>query len=932
MNKHLKNWAAAGLMALFMGTAAAVPQVILPKAAITASAADTIKDYKIGKLIYTVNETKGTATVKGLNREYSSNGIIEAVEIPATVTYKSGKSANVTQIGESAFASDRYLRTVTFASGSKVTTIGKEAFSSLFFSSIALPNTVKTIGAGAFSGCSNLTTVNLSTALTAIQDSAFSTCKKLEKITIPATVKSIGSKAFFDNIAMTSVSFESGSVITKIGDKAFQYCEKLPLVTIPATVTSIGDFAFGGCKVLESLSFDTGSKLKTIGERAFENAQFASVTLPATVTSVGAYAFYSCDMLKTLKFASGSKLSSIGNYAFAECPVLSGVTFPSALKTIGEYAFHKCKAIKTVTVPASVTTIGTYAFASMDVLKSVTIGKGVTAIGSNAFCCDKKLTAINVNTANTTYASKDGVLFTKDYKTLILYPSAKTAGSFTAPAETKRIEQRAFSDVSSLTALDFSATSGMEIASNNFNSGCSAITALTIPKAENKSSNGANVLKKYGNLFMNASLTTLNGSPVVNNLNNNTKKPTFHSTIRNAMFDVFENYDKTYFMNRYVDAYAKFAVNDAYSKYGKLIDSRANIENLSQVEKAYAIYKWVRNQAEYDHEEFAYITDENGQTTIRQKNNPKNHCNASVFLHKKSDGKYYTVCDGYARAYSLVMNAAGLECHYVSSGSYTKYGKNISHAFNCVKIGSEYYIADPTSGAAHYFLISAQRYRKEQGTFSETNKWYFEKISDNCKPVPTEKPGTLCKYTFADMDSDTYLGRTDFAPLQMYLVKRISLTAVQKKLADVNTDGSINYLDAELMVKYLKAKGTDVCYRMGDINMDGHFTKADVDKLQKYLLTTGTLNEEQAVLADMNNDGKLNATDLSRLKSLLLYKLGDVNRDGKVNKTDKTLILKHLANIATLSDDALWYADYNGDGSIDVADAVRLAVDYNIPD
>ena len=98
MKTHLKCWAAAGLMTLFMGTAAAAPQIILPKTAITASAADTINEYKIGKLIYTVNESAGTATVKGLNLESVSNGVIESVQIPDTVSYKSGKSAKVTQI------------------------------------------------------------------------------------------------------------------------------------------------------------------------------------------------------------------------------------------------------------------------------------------------------------------------------------------------------------------------------------------------------------------------------------------------------------------------------------------------------------------------------------------------------------------------------------------------------------------------------------------------------------------------------------------------------------------------------------------------------------------------------------------------------------------------------------------------------------------
>ncbi|MCR5305609.1 MAG: dockerin type I repeat-containing protein [Oscillospiraceae bacterium] len=81
----------------------------------------------------------------------------------------------------------------------------------------------------------------------------------------------------------------------------------------------------------------------------------------------------------------------------------------------------------------------------------------------------------------------------------------------------------------------------------------------------------------------------------------------------------------------------------------------------------------------------------------------------------------------------------------------------------------------------------------------------------------------------------------------------------------------------------------------------------------------------------MNNDGVVNAADLSKLKALLKYKIGDVNRDGKINSTDITLIKNHISKKAILSDAVLWYADVNGDGSIDISDFMKLGNDYNIP-
>ena len=54
------------------------------------------------------------------------------------------------------------------------------------------------------------------------------------------------------------------------------------------------------------------------------------------------------------------------------------------------------------------------------------------------------------------------------------------------------------------------------------------------------------------------------------------------------------------------------------------------------------------------------------------------------------------------------------------------------------------------------------------------------------------------------------------------------------------------------------------------------------------------------------------------------FELGDVNGDGKLNIRDATAIQKHLAKIATLSDEVLPVADYNADGKVNVKDATTI--------
>ena len=85
-----------------------------------------------------------------------------------------------------------------------------------------IPNSVTSIGGGAFDGCSGLTSV-----------------------IIPNSVTSIGDKAFWKCSGLTSVTI--GNSVTSIGDMAFYFCSGLTSVTIPNSVTSIGDWAFGNC-------------------------------------------------------------------------------------------------------------------------------------------------------------------------------------------------------------------------------------------------------------------------------------------------------------------------------------------------------------------------------------------------------------------------------------------------------------------------------------------------------------------------------------------------------------------------------------------------------------------------------------------------------------------------------------------------------------
>ena len=125
-----------------------------------------------------------------------------------------------------------------------VRSIGKGAFFCCGFTFIHIPDSVTSIGKDAFMGC-RFTSIHIPDSVTSIGKGAFS-LSSLKSIHLPKNLISIESHVFWGCKAITSIHIPNG--IVSIGDNAFQDCSSLYSVSIPDSVTSIGNCVFEDCR------------------------------------------------------------------------------------------------------------------------------------------------------------------------------------------------------------------------------------------------------------------------------------------------------------------------------------------------------------------------------------------------------------------------------------------------------------------------------------------------------------------------------------------------------------------------------------------------------------------------------------------------------------------------------------------------------------
>lgn len=310
-----------------------------------------------------------------------TGAVYNGTEIPALVIPAEINGKPVTAIGDGAFYNRSFL-TGTLELPETLVTIGEGAFKYCGFTGeLVIPDSVTTIGAEAFYECEGLTGLKLSKNLTELGRQAFYWCKSITgDLTIPGGVKDVPYAVFH------SVPFDGDLVLEEgvetIGSDAFNFCDFTGTLTLPETLTSIGSQAFIGCPFSGELILP--ESLTTIEQYAFAYSKgfTGDLVIPDSIKRIEDKVFSGGKFDGNLYLPEN--LEFIGGYAFENCTFTGDVVIPDSVTSMESNIFNGCTGNDLV-LGTGVPDIPESAFNNTRFTGELIIPEGITSIGGGAF-------------------------------------------------------------------------------------------------------------------------------------------------------------------------------------------------------------------------------------------------------------------------------------------------------------------------------------------------------------------------------------------------------------------------------------------------------------------------------------------------------------------------------------------------------------------
>lgn len=264
------------------------------------------------------------------------------------------------------------------------------------------------VGKKMFSEAKSLISLVLPSTTLLIDSYALENCDNLATITIPDICKVVESSAI--NFCKNLTSIQIGKSLEKFEPMNGNYCPMLKSIDVDANnshFTSVDGILY--------------SKNKDVIYKYPSGKMDASFEIPATVKVINNYAFSNV-LFDNVILPNG--LETIGNGAFDACRNLQSIDMPQTVCNIGMFAFQSCAKLSEVKIPDNVQELKSFAFAYCVSLRNCHIGASVSKIDGSTFVESTLLQSFTVDEANKNFATKGGILYSKDFKTLVRCPLA----------------------------------------------------------------------------------------------------------------------------------------------------------------------------------------------------------------------------------------------------------------------------------------------------------------------------------------------------------------------------------------------------------------------------------------------------------------------------------------------------------------------------
>lgn len=323
--------------------------------------------------------------------------------------------------------------------------IGANAFQNqIGITSVSIPYQIQSVGPGTFSGCTVLSSINVDSSNPWLSSSSgvlydkdseeLIACPAItESVSLPQSLKKIGEEAFADCFRLKDITIPTS--VKSIGTNAFLRCTRLDSITFNGDAPTVGATPFNGTK--DGMTVYVPQDNKTYGEvpgtwngrhTEYSNADGGG----GSGGDDGVEGYYTDDdgVIWAITVYGKSNTAELG--AYGKKPVIS--TSASGMLTVpSEVILNNGGAESILTSKKySVKSIPDGAFSGCDKITGVNIPASIASIGSDAFNGCTSLTIIAVSSSSKYYSSRNGILYSKDGKTLVKVP-AKTsfAATFT---------------------------------------------------------------------------------------------------------------------------------------------------------------------------------------------------------------------------------------------------------------------------------------------------------------------------------------------------------------------------------------------------------------------------------------------------------------------------------------------------------------------